>query len=98
MKRTATILTLALLLTAGAAQAQIFLEDDEYNANRANVGEDMGVIPYHGVTHDQADFVPLGGGIMLLAALGGAYLIGKKRRKAMWEAQSGSADSPLPPS
>ena len=81
MKRTATILTLALLLTAGMAQAQIFLEDDEYNANRANAGEDLGVVPYHGVTHDQADWTPLGSGVLLLTALGGAYLLGKKPKK-----------------
>ena len=81
MKRTATILTLALLLTAGAAQAQIFLEDVDASNRSSYSSEGIGVMPIHQVEYDQADFVPLGSGALLLAALGGAYLLGKKRKK-----------------
>ena len=66
------------LLFAGAAQAQIFLEEGDANDNRA-VSQDWGVVPIHGVTQDQANYVPVGSGIALLAALGGAYLLKKKK-------------------
>lgn len=77
MKRIAIILFLAFALTL-SAHAQIFLEDGEYNENRA-LSEDLGIVPYHGVTHDQADFVPIGCGITLFTVLGGAYLLTKKK-------------------
>ena len=83
MKRLASILVLTFAL-ALTAQAQIFLEEGETNDNRAPA-EDWGVVPYHGVTHDQADYVPAGSGIMMLAVLGGAYLLGKKKGEKVKE-------------
>ena len=82
MKRTATILTLALLLTAGTARAQIFLEEGEYNANRGEVINpsaygDLELPDTNGAGTDY--YLPIGNGIALLAALGGAYLLGKKK-------------------
>lgn len=72
-----------LLLIASAAQAQVFTTDDELN-NRAggDMDEVLGRIPYHGVDYDQANaFAPVGEGILLLTALGGCYLLGKKRKE-----------------
>ena len=39
------------------------------------------IIPFHEVEWDQANYAPTGGGILLLTALGGAYLIGKRRKE-----------------
>ncbi|MBQ4398071.1 MAG: hypothetical protein II829_00625 [Bacteroidales bacterium] len=40
------------------------------------------LLPNHGLTGNQdADQVPMGTGIAVLAALGGAYLVAKKRRE-----------------
>ena len=72
----------ASLLLAGAAKAQIFLEESQAN-NRLGTETDLGVIPQNGVTLDQTNelYTPLGSGVFVLAALGGAYLLGKKRKK-----------------
>jgi hypothetical protein len=77
-------LMVVTLLTVGSASAQIFL-DDETLTNRGWLGDmdDLGnIIPFHEVEWDQAEgYVPIGSGVMLLTVLGGAYLIGKKRRE-----------------
>lgn len=78
MKRRIFILILGLLFV-GAVQAQVFIAEDETNDSRI-LSQEYGVIPYHGVAHDQENFVPFGEGVVLLAALGGAYLLRKKVR------------------
>ena len=56
-----------------------------YNYFGAKVEDDnagspaMPLLPQHGVDTNQP--APLGSGIVLLAALGGAYLVGKRRRE-----------------
>ena len=80
MKKRLAILTLVLLL-ARVVQAQIFLSDDGYS-NRSDYNEEeIGVMPYHQVVHDQGNYVPLGGGLMALSALGAAYLLRKHSKK-----------------
>ena len=71
----------ALLLTASMSQAQIFLMDEEeYGLRDGSLPEEISlIVPLHGVTYDQ--YAPIGGGTLLLAGLGGAYLLGKKRKK-----------------
>ena len=81
MNKRVLTLAMATLLTVGTATAQIFL-DDESLTNRGWLGDmdELGnIIPFHEVDWDQANYAPAGGGILLLAALGGAYLLGKKR-------------------
>lgn len=74
------ILTIALMLTT-AAHAQVFLLTDEEIDNNKRFNPGTGpVIPYQGGDLDQT-LVPLGGGMALLAALGGAYLMGKRRKE-----------------
>lgn len=76
------ILTAAIaLLMAGSAQAQIFLEEESQSARSSYSSEEIGTMPYHQVEHDQANYVPVGSGIMLLTAIGGAYLIGKRKNE-----------------
>ena len=78
------VLTLAIaMLLAAPAMAQIFL-DDESLTKRGWLGDmdELGnIIPFHEVEWDQANYAPAGGGILLLTALGGAYLLGKRRKE-----------------
>ena len=81
MKKKTVILTLALLL-ATATQAQIFVMEGDDNM-RAN--GDMPINNWPIMPNDNAQgydgYTPVGSGILLLAALGGAYLV-RKRKKA----------------
>lgn len=74
------VLSLGISMTANA---QIFLDDDDPNLRGAGDGDmEIGnIIPQHGVEWDQANYAPLGGGIVLLSVLGGAYLLGKRRKE-----------------
>lgn len=75
------VLTVLLVMTMGiAAHGQIYLEGESSNRSSYQ-GDEIGIMPYHQVEHDQSNFVPLGTGILLLAALGGAYLLGNKMKK-----------------
>ena len=78
-----TLTALAALLFCGmTANAQVFLDDEDMsNSLRANGSNDpdLPTIPELNVTFDQ--YAPLGGEVMLLGLLGGAYLLGKKRRE-----------------
>ena len=83
MNKKLIALMVAILMTSGTAMAQIFL-DDESLTNRGWLGDmdELGnIIPFHEVEWDQANYVPTGGGIMLLTVLGGAYLLGKRRKE-----------------
>lgn len=65
-----------------AASAQVFMIDDDANNGRADAGEGVSVIvPIHGVEYDQTNYTPLGGGTLLLAGLGAAYLMKKKHKQ-----------------
>ena len=64
------------------AQILIMDEEEEEENDRTETGDDgleLPAIPELGITIDQ--YAPLGGGIVVLAALGGAYLIGKRRKE-----------------
>lgn len=81
MKKTIAILTLMFAL-AMTAQAQIFIQEGDEN-NLRNPVTDVDawpVNPQNGNGAGTDDFVPTGSGIALLAALGGAYLMNKKRK------------------
>ncbi len=74
------IMTIAIAtLMAVPATAQVFLDDEDLN-NRATNPDGFGVmVPEQNVTYDQ--YVPVGEGILLLAGLAGAYLVGKRRKE-----------------
>ena len=42
---------------------------------------DTPILPYHNLATNQDANAPVGSGIAVLAVLGGAYLVGKKRRE-----------------
>lgn len=73
-------MAIAFLVT-GPATAQVFIMEEESNSNRdpEEINGFYGNVIYHGLSADQPNWVPLGSGAMLLATLGGAYLIAKKK-------------------
>lgn len=81
-KRIFSILAILGLLMS-PLNAQILLMDpDEESSNIRVNSDDIGELPffpYQGITIDQ--YAPLGEGLLLLGCLGGAYLLGKRRRK-----------------
>ena len=82
MKKVITIFIVALAL-ALPVRAQVFMVEDDHNM-RSETEDVLGIVPMNGQTLDQANdpeaFAPLGEGILLLTALGGAYLLNKKRK------------------
>ena len=79
MRKKITIMAALLLFMAATANAQIFLiGEDNQRSTIDNVG---GFIPQNGLQIDQGEYVPVGSGALLMAALGCAYLVGKKRKK-----------------
>ena len=80
MKKILLIFTLFLALAA-PMRAQVFIMEEDENDRVTNVfgNGDWNNIIVHGSADDQSNWVPLGEGVMLLAALGGAYLLRKKK-------------------
>ena len=80
MKKILLILTLLLTL-ASPMRAQVFVMEEEENEFRNVFGNgEWNNVIVHSSPDDQTNYVPLGDGLLLLAALGGAYLL-KKRNK-----------------
>ena len=82
-KRNYITIAALLLLLAVTAHAQVFTTDEDINLRETAGDMDvLGRIPYHSVDYDQANaYAPVGEGIMLLTALGGAYLLGKRKKE-----------------
>ena len=81
MKKLIIAITAVLTLATAPAMAQVFLDDEGVTNNRTQVdANEIGVmVPSQDVNYDQ--FTPVGGGVLLLAGLAGAYLIGKRRKE-----------------
>ena len=64
-------------------RAQVFIMEEDENQRVENVfgNGDWNNIIVHGSADDQTNWVPLGEGILLLSALGGAYLLKMKKSK-----------------
>lgn len=79
MKKVILILTISLAMATGA-RAQVFMTNEDYENPRDGIEDDWGHLPLQWSTDDQAnEFAPLGEGLLLLASLGGAYLLKKKK-------------------
>lgn len=79
-KRILTILA-AMMLTVSAS-AQVFLmNEDEDNDRNGILEENISIINpgYHNSGEDW--YTPVGSGTLLLTAIGGAYLLTKKKKK-----------------
>ena len=63
-------------------RAQVFMVEDDHNL-RTESEDVLGIVPLNGATWDQSNesYTPLGTGILLLSALGGAYLLKKKKQQ-----------------
>lgn len=75
-------LTLLLGPLMTSAKAQVFLDQEEmeYHVRLGNNNcEEFPYVPVLDVTYDQ--YAPLGGELLVLGCLGGAYLLSKKRQK-----------------
>ena len=85
MKKRIIAITTLMLMAVVPAMSQVFiLEEDDWNSNkRGNLNEnEFGVmVPQQNVNFDQWKIVPAGEGIMLLAGLAGAYLLGKRKKE-----------------
>ena len=81
MKKITTILAISLL-TVSVARAQIFVTENNYENPRDGIETEWGHIPQQWTTNDQAnEFAPLGSGVLLLTALGVAYLLNTKKKR-----------------
>ena len=85
-KRGIIIMGLIVLMlgffNANKASAQIFITEEDYNNNR-DPSDDNGGFPFiiHPDHDSTLDYTPIGNGIWLLGCLGGAYLLGKRRKE-----------------
>ena len=85
MKFSKKIFALAsALMLAVAAHAQVFiLSDDEFeDSKRSPSVNGTPLAPQQGGDIDQSltEHVPLGSGVLLLSVLGGAFLLGKRKK------------------
>ena len=82
MKKKLIAIVAALLLTVGTAFSQVILTDEDINHNRADANSnEFGVmVPMQNVNMDQWKQAPLGNGILLLAGLGAAYALSKRKK------------------
>ena len=87
-KRIMSVMAILALMFAPVIQpkshAQILImdEEEEEDSERTDVDEqglELPMVPELGITIDQ--YAPLGGEILVLGCLGGAYLLGKRRKK-----------------
>ena len=81
MKKRIITIAAALMLAAAPAMAQVFIDDDDIN-NRAGTDDASMYVDNPGIFDSGEDwFVPVGEGIIMLAGLAGAYLIGKRKNE-----------------
>lgn len=80
MRNKIVVILTVLLFTTGITQAQVFIMDEDLGDNSRIGGSSFVIppVPYQGADLDE--YVPLEEGLLLLAGLGGAYLL-KKRKK-----------------
>lgn len=79
MKKTVVLLTV-LFMAVVPLKAQVFIADDEFEGMmRLAESEYVLVVPQQASDADQ--YTPIGNGVLLLAGLGGAYLLRKRKKK-----------------
>ena len=79
MKKTVVLLTV-LFMAVVPMKAQVFIADDEFEGMMRRVESDyVLVVPNQATDADQ--YLPIGNGVLLLAGLGGAYLLTKRKKK-----------------
>ena len=82
MKKRLVITFSVLFMAIVPAKSQIFiLSDEEMNNSRVDRTVDEIGVMVAGQNLHQDQFVPLGGGTLVLGCLGGAYLLGKRQKR-----------------
>lgn len=88
MKKIHIIFVLTILLLGSIsntfAQGGIFIMDGEEDNFTDRIGSGTSGFTFPGIMpdHDSTlDYTPVGNGILLLGCLGGAYLLGKRKKK-----------------
>lgn len=71
-----------LLMSSVPTIGQVFMTNEDID-NRTNYNEvENPFVPFPGgLQYDQSNYVPIGSGVVVLGILGGAYLIGRRKRK-----------------
>ena len=78
IKRFIAVIGLILVMTC-PVHAQVFIMDEDVEGNIRLGADDFVVpVPYQGTDWDE--YLPLGDGVLLLTALGGAYLLRKRKK------------------
>lgn len=84
MKKHCCLIIIALCLSFTPLFGQMILTEEDMGIN-ARVGSSSSglnvMVPVQNVNYDQYQYAPLGNCLWLLAGMGGAYLIQKKRRQ-----------------
>ena len=82
IKRAIGVIAILAVLSMPISAQVFFLDIDGEDNLREDELElvDLDVLE-HSLTQDQTNYAPVGSGVLLLAALGGAYLLGKKKEK-----------------
>ena len=81
MKKKMLSLVAALLLAVGPAIGQIIIQEGDANHNRADDPNAVSVmVPGEQMAVDQWKNAPLGNGVLLLAGLGAAYALSKRKK------------------
>ena len=82
MKKRIIAIIAALMMAAAPAMAQIFMTDEDLNNREGATQEQFGVmVPGQNLDYDQWKITPAGEGLVVLAGLAGAYLLGKRRKE-----------------
>ena len=80
MKKIVVLLTV-LFMAVVPMKAQVFIADDEFEGMmRQEESEFVLFVPVQAQDGDQS-YSPIGSGVLLLAGLGGAYLLTKRKKQ-----------------
>lgn len=82
MKKRILTIVAALMMAITPAMAQVFITDEEaWEHVRSEVDKPTlnVIIPLQDVEYDQ--YLPLGDGLLVLAGMGAAYLLGKRKKE-----------------
>lgn len=80
MMKITMMVMMVLMLASAPLKAQIFIMDEEFEGQMRTQYQDFGlIVAIEGDDYD--DFTPLGDGVLALTALGGAYLLTKRKKK-----------------
>ena len=83
MKKRIFAIVAALMMASAPMMAQVFLDDEELYNNRAGTDVPPSMYVENPGTYDSGEdwYTPVGEGLLALAGLAGAYLIGKRKHK-----------------